>query len=134
MENSDYRVELKFDESELDKWEPLLSEVESEYDVSFEEADGTAELGEPVSTTTIIAVLSGARLALALYNTLSDLGEDAEVSVTHEGEGDIYVINSEEAESIGANRKEVSDGNVLVELSIEELMELKKIRDESTEE
>lgn len=134
MENTDYRVELKFDESELDKWEPLLSEVESEYDVSFEEADETAELGEPVSTTTIIAVLGGARLALALYNTLSELGEDAEVSVTHEGDGDIYVVNADNAESIGANPKEVSDGKALVELSFEELMELKKIRDETAEE
>lgn len=131
MDTVEYEFDVKIEESEQEKWESILSDIESNYDIKFERNRQKEESVEP---TTIIAIYSAAigtaGLLLKINDRLIQEDGDVPIEVNHYGEGDVYVIDADEATSLGSAPIEVQNEKALVELSVEETMELKQLRQE----
>ncbi|GAB3328354.1 hypothetical protein [Haloplanus salinarum] len=108
MENRDYEIELKVEEEQ----EYIIDRVEDELHIDLEERSGE-ELGVGTAIAIYSAVVGTAGLALTAYSVVKEEDPSTEITVKHEGEGDIYFIDVDEAEKVGGNIIE-KEGDVAV--------------------
>ena len=108
MENRDYEVELKVEEGQ----EYIIDRVEEDLNLDLEERSGE-ELGVGTAIAIYSAAVGTAGLALTAYSLVKEEDPSTEITVKHEGEGDIYFIDVDEAEKVGGNIIE-KEGDVAI--------------------
>lgn len=118
MPNQEYEVELKIDEEK----EHIVDDLNEKLGVDFTERGGE-EAGLGTALGFYSAVVGTAGLALTIYSIVKEEDPSVEVIVKHEGEGDVYFIDVDEAERVGGTIIEQKDGMAIAELSTKQAVE-----------
>lgn len=131
MSEREYVLELKNEGLDKQEQQELRQRIEDEFDITLEDPEDRAELGDPA---TLIAVYTAGVTTLGvliqIHNWIQDEDDPVRPEITHEGEGDIYYVDADKANQIGADVIEEEEDTVVAELTTEEVMELQKIERE----
>jgi hypothetical protein len=131
MSEIEYTLELKDEGLDEQGRQELRQRIEDEFDITLEDPGDRTELAEPV---TLIAAYSAGVTTLGvliqIYNTLQDKDEPVRPEITHNGEGDIYFIDADNASQMGVDVVEEEEGTAIAEMNHEEVMELQRMKRE----
>jgi hypothetical protein len=131
MVSGDYRIQIEFPENEYDEdeQEQIVSEINEKFDVELSRDGSATELADPVTMLAIYAaILQTASLYIQIKSYLDSRNESVRVNISHEGVGNVTVINSEEAEETGANVvEELNETTSAVEMTPELARELREL-------
>jgi hypothetical protein len=118
MAKDEYEIELKIDKES----EKIINELNDELDIRFTES-ATEEAGVGTAIAFYTAAVGTAGLALTIYSIVNEKKPSSEVTVIHEGEGDVYFIDVDEAEKVGGTIIEKEGDMAIAELSTRQAVE-----------
>jgi hypothetical protein len=132
VQNSEYTINLRIEGLDEKKRSKLIKEINGELGVSFKENTKREELHDVSTVVTFFSAgVTSIGILLQLYRFLRECNqeENVEIDVKHDGEGEIYIIDSEEVNLIEGSVSGSDGENAVVNLTTEEVLELQRERE-----